>query len=144
MRLFPSLIFTNRFSSPTDHQMSPATKFVDRIARHTKKDKNAGSFGRGRVPLGLGRGKFMTTKRAPSRFASNCEKDNHQIHTPHKLNFHIAIIHVVSSIPLLISVYTIHYILFCRHRYYYCTSPSANSTKERKSCETRNKGASNN
>ena len=70
------------------------------------------SFGRGRVPLGLGRGKFTTTKRAPSRFASNCEKNNHQIHTLHKLNFHIAIIHVVSSIPLLISVYTIYYILF--------------------------------
>mmetsp|Transcript_10027 Transcript_10027/g.28880 ORF Transcript_10027/g.28880 Transcript_10027/m.28880 type:complete len:176 (-) Transcript_10027:1190-1717(-) len=64
-----------KFSSPTDHQMSPATKFVNRIARHTKKDKNAGSFGRGRVPLGLGRGKFTTTKRAPSRFASNCEKE---------------------------------------------------------------------
>ena len=48
---------------------------VNRIARHTKKDKNAGSFGRGRVPLGLGRGKFTTTKRAPSRFASNCEKE---------------------------------------------------------------------
>ena len=42
--------------------MSPATKFVNRKAHHTKKDKSAGSFGQGRIALGLGRGKFMTTR----------------------------------------------------------------------------------
>ncbi|CAL6335867.1 unnamed protein product [Bathycoccus prasinos] len=63
-----------KFSSPTDHHMSPATKFVNRKAHHTKKDKSAGSFGQGRIALGLGRGKFMTTKRAaPSRFATSNE-----------------------------------------------------------------------
>ena len=66
-----SILHKNRFSSPTDHHMSPATKFVNRKAHHTKKDKSAGSFGQGRIALGLGRGKFMTTKRAPSRFASD-------------------------------------------------------------------------
>ena len=75
VRLFPSLNLSlkkNRFSSPTDHHMSPATKFVNRKAHHTKKDKSAGSFGQGRIALGLGRGKFMTTKRAaPSRFATS-------------------------------------------------------------------------
>ena len=35
--------------------MSPATKFVNRIARHTKKDKNAGSFGQRESAIRLGK-----------------------------------------------------------------------------------------